>query len=222
MAKTKHSSPTLQLKITPENYGRALQSSSGGCLIADAIKTQYPQYTNPSVTMAMISFTDRKAGVRYHYMTSQPAQHVLLAFDQGWPNPIDELVINRAVKIVPSRSTSKAKLAEQEARFAELEAKIASGEELTPGEKRVHTMLAKRIARPSSHGPVDVKVTSKGAVVHGGRPPKTNKANPNLLAGRNRHFGVKLADPGKAFNDAVEEALKERLAELEEGKHLVS
>ena len=37
------------------------------------------------------------------------------------------------------------------------------------------------------------------------------KPHPNLLRGRNRHFGAKLADPGQAFHDAVEAAVAERM-----------
>ena len=38
--------------------------------------------------MATIRFTDQqKAGQRYTYLTSPTAQHCLLSFDQGWPNP---------------------------------------------------------------------------------------------------------------------------------------
>jgi hypothetical protein len=38
----KHGSPTLALAITKEQRDRAVKSNSGGCLIADAIQSQYP------------------------------------------------------------------------------------------------------------------------------------------------------------------------------------
>jgi len=37
--------------------------------------------------------------------------------------------------------------------------------------------------------------------------------HPNLLRGRDRHYGAKLADPGQVFRDAVEEAVAQHLAE---------
>ena len=47
------------------------------------------------------------------------------------------------------------------------------------------------------------------------------EAHPNLLRGRDRHFGAKLADPGEAFREAVEAAVADRLAkqsDQEQGK----
>jgi hypothetical protein len=223
MARTKFSSPTLVLKITPEQHERAVKSDSGGCLIADAIKDQYPQLTGITVDMATIRVSDRQAGMRYTYLTPPIAQHLLLAFDQGWPQPADELVVKRAVKITPimrpkgGPRSRVAVAARREARIAELEAKLAAGEQLDAGETRAlgrmrHAKPAPD--RPSTRGAPDIKIDStRGAIVYGGNPVPQGKPHPNLLRGRDRHFGAKLADPGEAFREAVDAAVAERLAE---------
>jgi len=67
--------------------------------------------------------------------------------------------------------------------------------------------------RPTSVGPPEVHGSSRARpVVVGGRP-LPHGTHPNLLRGRDRIFGAKLADPGLAFNEAVEAAVAERLAQ---------
>src|SRR5262245_59327758 len=97
MGRTKFNSPRLSVVLTAEAREHAIQSNSGGGLIADAIKQQYPEYTKVQVDMATIRITDVKAGRRYIYLTPPAAQHVLLSFDQGWPQPVESLSIQRAV-----------------------------------------------------------------------------------------------------------------------------
>ena len=66
---------------------------------------------------------------------------------------------------------------------------------------------------------------NRGTVVYGGRPLPQGEAHPNLLRGRDRHFGAKLADPGEAFREAVEAAVADRLAkqsDQEQGKEPIS
>jgi hypothetical protein len=219
----KFTSPKLEVVITPEQHEQAVRSNSGGCLIADAIKKQYPQLSRVVVDMATIRATDLKRGLRFTWLCPPAGQHVLLAYDQGWPQPTDRVVAKRAVKIVPvtrskkGRDSVAAVAARREERVAELEGKLAVGDELTGGEKRALSRMrnAKPAPeRPSSRGAVDVKVDEHhGTVVYGGPPLVQGKAHPNLLRGRDRHFGAKLADPGVAFREAVEAAVAERLAE---------
>jgi hypothetical protein len=212
MARTKKSSPTVNLAITEENWERAIQSASGGCLIADPIKEL--GYTGVSVDMATIRFTDPKEGKRYTYLTPNAGQHLLLSFDQGWPQPIYQLSIKRAVKIDAVTRSPKDKAAKEqhrEERRAELEAKVEAGEALTSNEKATLTRVRNPQPtpdRPSSRGPIEI--ADSGAVV-GGAPLLQGKAHPNLLRGRNRHFGAKLSDPGEVFRQAVEAAVEERL-----------
>jgi|SRR5215471_13965576 len=226
MARSKFTSPTLTVHIDPARREWAIQSDSGACLIADAITTQYPQYSDVLVDMATIRITDRKRGYRYVYLTPPEGQHVLLAYDQGWTNPFDQVVIKRAVKVIPitrakTGKYSAAATAERRARrITELETKIQVGEELTPQEKATLSRMRNApppIERPSSRGPAEVKIVPSNkhgsAIVHGSSAPVLGEAHPNLLRGRDRHFGARIASPGFAFQEAVEIALVERLAE---------
>jgi hypothetical protein len=216
----KFGSPTLEVQITPENHERAVESASGGCLIADAIKEQYPHLSKVTVDMATIRASDREQGVRFTYLTPPPAQHLLLAFDQGWPQPAtDRIMLRRAVKITPiTRNPGAAQKAatRRAERLAELEQKVGAGEQLTKGERIALTRLRNAPAapeRPATQGHAEVKVDAAGrTVVEGGMPAVQGPAHPNLLRGRDRHFGAKLADPGRAFQEAVDAAVAERLA----------
>jgi len=216
MARNKFSSPTLTAVITDEQWEKAVRSKSGGCLIADSIKSQYPQYTGVTVDMATIRFSDRALGVRYTYLTPGDAQHLLIGYDAGWPKIIDEVHLRKAVKVTPI-TRPKQETLDREGRLAELEEKAASGEELTRYEKSSLTTLRNSASRPSARGPSEVKVDeNRGTVVHGGAPAKQGKAHPNLLRGSDRHFGAKLANPGLVFEQAVEAAVAERLKQTTE------
>lgn len=222
MARTKFASPTLDLQITPEQHERAIKSASGGCLIADAIKEQYPQFSGVTVDMATIRVSERKTGKRFTYLTPPSAQHLLLSFDQGWPQSTERIMIKRAVKITPIRTASSRKKIKREARKAELEAKVAAGEPLTRSERASLTKLQKELDRPVGQVPAEVKVTdNRGTVVYGGQEIPQGPAHPNLLRGRDRHFGAKLADPGDAFREAVDAAVAERLAQADDGSKAV-
>jgi predicted CopG family antitoxin len=229
MARNKGASPTLKVTITEESYKVAVRSKSGGCLVSDAIERQYP-HLKANTDMATIRITDSKAGESYVYLTPGSVQHVLLAFDQGWRNPFEELTIRRAVQILPIKRpvtgpSSPAVIKKNRAeKLAEFTARIEAGEDLTSSERRSFGALKAHETRdqrdpvperPSSLGPaevVDPGSDSKPAVIRGGKRRKRLRTNPNLLTGRNRHFGAKLADPGLAFREAVAQAVDQELA----------
>lgn len=215
------SAPILELDITDENWQNAKQASSGGCLLADAIKRQYPHLSSVSVDMATIRATDRDKGYRYTWLTPATGQHLLLSYDQGWSQSTDKVKTNRPVKVTPvtrpktGTNSVAARNERREARRAELEAKIERGEELTRTEKTSLTKVSQPFnppARPASRGPVEVMGKDRNTVVHGGQPLPQGPAHPNLLRGRDRHFGAKVAQPAVAFSEAVEAAVAERLA----------
>jgi hypothetical protein len=222
--KSPATSPTLALTITADQYDRAIQSDSGACLIADAIKQQYPNLSSVSVDMATIRVSDRKRGLRFVYLTPPEAQHVLLSFDQGWANPTTDLTIKRAVKVnVIARAKTgphsiEGRRASREEKRATLEAKVAAGEALTTGEKKALTQLQRPYEpaeRPASQPPVTASIGGGGGgipTVVGGAPMVQGPAHPNLLRSRKRHFGAKVAAPGVQWEQAVEKAVAERLA----------
>jgi hypothetical protein len=220
MAQVKQGSPYLRLEISEEDWERAKRSKSGVCLIADAIKKQYPQFSHPTVDMQTIRFSDREAGQRYTYLTPEGAQRVLLSFDQGWRQLANKITLQRAVKISPITRSSADRLtktARREARKAELEAKIEQGEELTRGEKTAYTRITNAKPapeRPTNHGPAEVKGRHHGeTVVHGGRPLLRGESHPNLLQGTDRHYGAKQADPGVVFKEALEAGIEDARVE---------
>lgn len=216
------SSPMLALNIGEEQFDQAIQSDSGRCLIADAIRAQYPHLSKIWVDMATIRVTDTKRGQRFTYLTPPAAQFLLLSFDQGWPRPpTDQLTIKGAVQIrsiVRPRTGPKSAAGareRREKRVDELKAKLDAGEALTHGENVSLGMAANpRPApeRPTSQGPREVSARSGHVTIHGGRGLPAGPAHPNLLRNQDRHFGAKLADPGVAFSEAVDKAVAERLA----------
>lgn len=217
------STPRLDLGITPEHWERCVRSNSGGCVIADAIKEQYPQFSHVVVDMATIRVTDRQVGNRYIYLTTDEARQLLLAFDQGWRQPFDRFRTRKPIQVVPitrTQSGSQSIEKRREAsvlRKAELEAKEASGEEMSAGEKSALGRL--RNPRPAAERPAkrgEPKVTGKNrnTTIHGGRPIIQGEPHPNLLRGHDRHFGAKMAHPGLPFQEAVDKAVEERLSGL--------
>jgi hypothetical protein len=218
-------SPKIEIIITKENYHRAIRASSGGCLVADAIKQQYPQFTNVEVGTQSTRVTDKERGERYIYLTPRIVGEALLYFDQGWTE--DELsfpkqfVFKKAVQILPivsgGRKVLEARAKHRAARLAELEAKEKREEPLTNGEKAALTRMRTRkepAKRPAKYGPAKVEAAGgTDIVIRGGTPPINPRYNPNLLHGRNRHFGAKTARPSEVFEQAVQQAMKERLEE---------
>jgi hypothetical protein len=206
-------SPTLKLKITEQNWEDAVQASSGGCLIADAIKKQYPNLTGVHVDMVQIRATDREKGLRYHYLTPESAQTILLAYDQGWDQPENEVRVKRAIKVTLVQEKSPRTAEHRRNRIAELEAKQASGEPMTPGEKGALKRMKAVKRRPLNRG--SAQISADGKVVHGGAVV-LGPDNPNLLRGRSRIYGAKSARPSQLFEQAVEKAVSERLAAMAE------
>lgn len=218
--------PVLQPEITEEHYNRAITGASGGCLVADAIKRQYPQFSRVDVDVATIRVTDKERGVRFIYLTPQPVQEALLFFDQGIHEESlpKKLIIRQVAKIVPiTRSASMIRITAQqrEIRRAELEDKEQKGETLTNFEKRSLSKLRnpkESTPRPVSHGPGAIVEGPDDSMIRVGRVgigSKTLKTNPNLLAGRNRHFGAKTAVPSEVYKKQLEADVK---AEVEKAR----
>lgn len=203
--------PKLDVQITKDAYERAAQSDSGGCLIADSIREQYPFLSHIRVDMATIRATDRKKGESYTWLTPADAQYTLLFYDQGWPHVREKITLMRPIKVRAVTSTPKANTSRAE-KLAILEAREAAGEELNSAEKGQLTQLRKP-DRPTAAGKSTVKGSRGREVVHGGRNVPIAK-HPNMLAGRDRHFGAKLADPGEVFSEAVAEGVAQKLAEM--------
>jgi hypothetical protein len=199
--------------VTKENYDRAIKASSAACVVADAIKTDYPDFSNVKVNVAYIRITDKKRGYRYLYLTPPSVAEIILAFDQGWPMETfpRKLRIKQLLKVMPilrSAADVKKHAERRAARLTKLEAKEQSGTPLSDGEQRALGKLrnAKPAPeRPTAYGPTKVQ---DGVIV--GRPigVKNELYDKNLLRERDRHFAAKVAQPSEVFKQAVEEAVK--------------
>jgi hypothetical protein len=222
---------TMQLVIEKEDYEQAKASDSGGCLIAHAIKRQYPRFSHVSVDTSFTRITDRERGEKYTYLTPPSAAEFLLAFDQGWEErdlPKKIRYRDRAIRVVPiTRSASAVRqTAEQSAaRLAMLEAKVQKGESLTGHERRSLTRLRNpkpRAQRPITGGPIQVEGEYGEEIIRGGTAPRHERyarLNANLLRGRDRLFGRKSAQPSEVFKQAVQEAVKADRAKRRKSKN---
>ncbi len=210
MALGKFTSPRLTLHLTEQVWSDAVRASSGSCIVAEAIKQQYPQFTGVSVDMATIRFSDPKKGLRYTYLTPEAAQIMLLSFDQGWDQPDDhrEVKLRSAVKTTKIQRHSRRAEA-RTARMTELTEKQKLGT-LTGDEKRALNTMRKHPDRATTDGKTEVAADPHNRTIHG-RAPKQGPNNPNLLRGRNRQFGKKIARPAVLFEQAVQKAVDERI-----------
>lgn len=214
-------SPRLTIQITPDRWAKAKQANSAACLISDAARDAYPHLRQWSTDMATIRATDPEKGVRYHWVTPQSAQDLLLAFDQGWGEPKAHTVtLTRAFRITNVRRSGRWKdPAAREQRLADLERKEDRGT-LTSHEKAALTRMRRN---PNPNPPRSGGATEMTAdgVALGGDPPsagRKGKRNPNLLAGLTRAYGARRAQPAQAFRDAVEAEVNERLRQLTEAR----
>jgi hypothetical protein len=216
----------LLFEITAENYNRAVTAASGACIAADAIKEAYPQFTNVRVNVATTRVTDKEKGVRHTYLTPPSVADALLYFDQGWreeelPKKLRIRELVRTTPITRSASSIRSTQARRKEQLAELEAKEKSGAELTRDDKMRLTKLRNpkpAPVRPPNEGRPVIKGSERNEVIYGGRDRLIEGAtkNPNLLAGRTRHFGAKTAKPSQVFKEAVERETQKRVQEAVE------
>lgn len=75
--------PLLNVAVSREIIDNAIRNSSSRCVIADAIREQYPQYTHIAVDLQTIRMSDPEKGLRYVYLTPRIAQQVLVMWDKG-------------------------------------------------------------------------------------------------------------------------------------------
>ena len=206
----------LRIEITPENYERAITANSGSCLVADAIKEQYPQFSTVKVDVATVRVTNRKTGEKYTYLTPPSVAESLVFFDQGWreeslPKKLRIRTLLRVTPITRSASDVRLKGEKMAQRLAQLEAKERNQEPLTSDERRSLGRLRKPktiVTRPTSEGFAKVEGDEEAPVIRGGKEPVANRVrNPNLLSGRDRHFAGKRLQPSQVFTQAVKEAV---------------
>lgn len=80
--------PRARLEITHELIDGAIPRDSSHCMIAEAVKMNFPDASHIAVDIQTIRFSDLKRGLRYTYLTPRVAQVCLIKFDQGFrPEP---------------------------------------------------------------------------------------------------------------------------------------
>jgi hypothetical protein len=73
------------------------------------------------------------------------------------------------------------------------------------------------VQRPTNEGKRKAEGKEPHVVIRGGRELVIDpRRAPQLLGGKSRHFGAKLAEPGEVFADAVEKASEKRIKEAVE------
>ena len=73
----------VKIQVTAENIKDACRADSRHCMIAEAIKAQFPNVRNISVDMMNVRWSDPAKGWRYIYLTPKPAQYALINYDRG-------------------------------------------------------------------------------------------------------------------------------------------
>ena len=100
----------MKVMITKEAIQAAQQRNSSHCMIADAIKAQYPHLTRISVDIQTIRFTDLHKGERYIHLTPRVAQEGVVKFDQGVPQEAFSFILPKnPSQIIQAGANSKSK-----------------------------------------------------------------------------------------------------------------
>lgn len=164
-----HRAPRIDFQVTAEHIATARRQDSEHCMIADALRDQYPDAAYVSVDLATIRFTDLAAGWRYIYLTPVRAQAALVDWDQG--NDVEPFrVVQRAAQMTPTAGARRQRSAENK----------GTG---TPRKRRAEAAEAEAVAR----GGRMLTTSTNGEVptVVGGR------ALPLARRGRRREFGLR-------------------------------
>jgi hypothetical protein len=74
---------SIRVRVDQDAIDQSMRKSSAHCMIATAIKRQYPRLRNIVVNITQIGMTDPKTGVRSLFLTPRIAQIALLNYDWG-------------------------------------------------------------------------------------------------------------------------------------------
>jgi hypothetical protein len=105
--------PRIKVTVPEEKIVAAKPGDAAHCMIAESVRTVYPNARWVLVDLQSIRFTDRKKGFRYIYMTPRLVQRKLINFDQGAkPSPFSFLLAGGKTKPIskPPTKAASAKL----------------------------------------------------------------------------------------------------------------
>jgi len=185
-----YKSPKLRIHVTDEIIAQSKRADSSHCMVAEAVRAEYPAAVKVAVDLATIRFSDPEKGYRYVYLTPHVAQQNIINFDQGVsPEPF-EFFLRNAVQVVafgkrvrkypPPTPEAIAEHVNQHG-VSEEQAKIALTK---PPEIKQHGM----------DGPVTTVVIGKDTGENGGGatiPTKLGGRTPPRAIGRVRAFGLR-------------------------------
>lgn len=96
----RYNSPRLTVTVTAEHIQLGKRGSSTRCMVAEAIREQFPQFMNPSADIQTIRFSDPVRQLRYVYLTPYEPHLAMVLFDTGiTPKPF-AFTLKRASQIV--------------------------------------------------------------------------------------------------------------------------
>jgi hypothetical protein len=75
--------PRPRITVTDRHIAEAIRGSSGGCMIADAIKEALPDARSVTVDLQTIRWSDPARRLRYIYLTPAKCMQALVDYDQG-------------------------------------------------------------------------------------------------------------------------------------------
>lgn len=180
-------SPHLRVQVTAEDIQTGVQSASGYCMVAEAIKREVPWARRVSVDLQTIRVSDPEKGIRMAFLTPLGVQRALIKYDQGVvPDPFRFHAAHAHVTRITTRPSVK----------AAAEERAAAGRAL-PNERAAE--------RPTRKGPTTVRRqddTSRPIRKGGVLPPVAVLAH-DPRRGRVRTFGGALAGKVRATDTAI-------------------
>lgn len=75
--------PRIHLRATEEIIENSMARNSNHCVVAEALKEQYPHLTHISVDISTIRATDKAKKERYVWLTPRSVQQMIVDFDRG-------------------------------------------------------------------------------------------------------------------------------------------
>ena len=158
--------PILTVNVTREIIDTAIKENARHCMIAMAIREQYPTFAHIAVDLQTIRFSDPEKGLRYTYLTPRIVQQALVLFDQGHRcRPIE-------FKLRGAHTSAMQIINRQKGR---------------PMRERIRLGRRRMIPDPKSPSAVPETI--------GGRPPPRDTARSVTLASSRREFGLRSLSP---------------------------
>ena len=160
------------IEVTQSDIDKATRANSHSCMIADAIKRQYPEFTKISVDLATIRWSDKGKDRRVMCLTPLVCQQKLAAFDFGtMPKPFKfSLTATQVTKLEKTEKDVD-----------------ADGKPVKRPDRPTATKT-RRVSGPSKektlHNSSPTKVPSRDLIVGGHLPPQNR-------ASLKREFGIR-------------------------------